>query len=91
MILKVFAVRDKAVDLFMPPIFLRSEGEAVRALRVAVTTGDHQFRQSPDDYALYDLGAFDEESGNFAREGTLPRFVCELRSLMFQKLPPELE
>lgn len=80
MILRVFAVFDKAVELFMPPIFLRSEGEAVRALRVTMN-GQHSFSQSPDDYALYDLGSFDEASGAFLRDGAAPRFVCELRTL----------
>lgn len=79
--LKVFAVYDKAVELFMPPIFLRSEGEAVRALRTALL-GDHAFAKSPDDYALYELGAFEEESGAFTREGSAPRFVCELSRLL---------
>lgn len=81
--LKVFAVYDKAVSLFMPPIFLRSEGEAVRALRTTMQ-GDHSFSQSPDDYALYDLGAFEEESGAFTREKPEPRLVCELRALVRQ-------
>lgn len=79
--LQIFAVYDKAVDLYMPPIFLRSEAEAVRALRVTMN-GDHSFSQSPADYALFHLGAFDESSGDFTREGTVPRFVCELATLV---------
>lgn len=83
MILQVFSVYDKAVALYMPPIFLRSENEAVRALRVAMG-GEHAFRDSPADYVLYHLGAFQEESGEFfLPEGMLgPRLVCELALLV---------
>lgn len=81
---QVFSVYDKAVKLFMPPIYMRSEGEAVRALRVAML-GEHSFAQSPDDYALFQLGEFDEATGAFSSEGTVVRFVCELRSLVGKK------
>lgn len=79
----VFAVYDKAVSLFMSPIFMRSEAEAVRALRVAMA-GDHAFTQSPDDYALYDLGEFDEAQGLFTHHDAAspPRLVCQLRQFV---------
>lgn len=77
--LQVFSVRDNAVGLFMPPIFMRSEAEAVRALRIAMR-GDHSFAQSPEDYTLYALGGFDEETGEF--ETGSVHVVCKLVSLV---------
>lgn len=82
MILQVFSVFDKAVQLYMPPIHMRSQGEAIRALRLTLR-GEHSFAQSPQDYALYHLGAFDEASGKFLppESSTNPVFVCELATL----------
>lgn len=80
--LQVFSVYDQAVALFMPPIFLRSKGEAVRALRLSLK-GEHAFAQSPDDYVLYWLGYFDESTGTFEPPdgAAAPERVCELSVL----------
>lgn len=80
--LQVFSVFDKAVQLYMPPIFLRSGNEAKRALAVALR-GDHAFAQAPGDYALYRLGEFEEEAGLLVP--CIPaEFVCELLSLVMK-------
>lgn len=81
MILRVFAVRDSAVNLFMPPIFLRSDGEAKRALRLTLD-GDHAFAKSPSDYSLWCLGEFDEETGTFHDLLGKPIMLCPLIDLM---------
>lgn len=63
--LKMFSVFDKAVDAFMPPVFLRSKGEAVRQLQDAVKDENHQFYQHPHSFHLYYLGDYDEGKGQF--------------------------
>lgn len=79
--MKVFAVYDKAVSLFLPPVFFRAEAEAVRALSVAMK-GEHAFAQSPNDYVLYELTEWSEESGSFLPRDEPPRLVCELSRLL---------
>lgn len=68
MILQVFAVRDKAVDAFMPPFYARSKGEAIRSFSAAVGDGKHQFHNNRGDYELYQIGEFDDNSGVLTSE-----------------------
>ena len=61
--LHVYAVYDKAVSAFLPPFYARSRGEALRGFTAACNDTKHQFALHPDDYVLYSLGEFDDESG----------------------------
>lgn len=60
--MKVFSVYDKAVDAFLQPFFMRSQGEAVRSFIDAVNDG--KFKHT-EDYWLYMLGEFDDSVGFF--------------------------
>lgn len=61
--LVVVAVRDSAVDAFMRPFFAPSTAFAVRSFGEAVKEPESPMFKSPQDYALFELGSFDEESG----------------------------
>lgn len=63
--LHVYSVYDKAVRGFLPPMFFRAEGEALRAFNTAVNSADHQFNRFSTDYVLFRLGEFDDASGLF--------------------------
>lgn len=59
------SVHDNAVEAFLPPFFVRSEGEAKRAF-VASSTGEgSRFAQTPNDFTLFVCGSFDDNSGVF--------------------------
>lgn len=59
------AVRDSAVDAFMRPFFCPSTAFAVRSFSDAVKEADSPMAKSPGDYALFELGSFEEETGRF--------------------------
>lgn len=59
------AVRDSAVDAFMRPFFCPSTAFAVRSFGEAVRDPESPMNKSAPDYALYELGEFDEETGKF--------------------------
>lgn len=63
MILYVFAVRDSAVEAFLPPFFARTKGEAIRSFSDIINDKNHAFSSHPDDMVLYALGTFDDLSG----------------------------
>lgn len=65
MILIAVAVRDSAVDAFMRPFFVPTTAFAVRSFGDAVKEADSPMSKAPQDYALFELGSFDEESGKF--------------------------
>lgn len=64
----IFAVRDRASVQFGNPMFLISEGQAVRSFGAEVNRADKDngLYLYPDDFDLYALGEFDTESGLFS-------------------------
>ena len=67
MIFIVCAVRDRAVDAFGRPIFVATNGAAIRSFSDEVNRSgaDSPMHQHPEDYDLYQLGTFDDGSGKF--------------------------
>lgn len=59
----VCAVRDRAVDAFGQPFFVRHKNEAIRSFKEEINRDGSVFKNHPDDYDLYHLGAFDDGSG----------------------------
>lgn len=65
---EIYAVRDKAVDAFVQPLFFRSKGEALRSFLDAVKSND-MFKAHPEDYDFYSLGTYDDNTGEFVSAG----------------------
>lgn len=63
----VVAVRDRAVQAFSRPFFVPSIAAAVRSFTDEVNRNaeDNPMNKHPDDYELWELAWFDEESGLF--------------------------
>lgn len=66
MIMQVFTIRDKASEAFLPPIFFRHVGEAIRAFESAVRQEGHNFNTHKSDFSLYACGTWDDNSGLFS-------------------------
>ena len=65
MIQKVFGVRDSKALAFLQPYFSNSVGAAVRAFADEVNDGKGMITKHPEDFLLYELGEFDDNSGEF--------------------------
>ncbi len=65
MMLHVFSVLDLKAQLFMRPFYEQSHGTALRAFSDAVIEDGHPFGKHPEDYHLFFLGSFDEETASF--------------------------
>lgn len=63
MITKFYGVMDNAVKCFLPPFTARNDAEAKRMLETTVNKPGHQFATHPMDYALYQLGEFNDSNG----------------------------
>lgn len=63
----IYCVRDRAVASFGNPMFMVSDGQAIRSFTDEINRehGDNQLFKHPDDFDLYKLGEFDTESGEF--------------------------
>lgn len=64
---QVMAVRDRAMDAFMRPMFVPAVGAGVRAFSDEVNrkAADNSMNVHPEDFDLYHLGEFDEQTGAF--------------------------
>lgn len=67
--LNVVAIRDRALDAFMQPWYSPAVGAAIRAFVDEVNRDGSPPNLHPEDYDLYLLGQFDEQSGTFIQEG----------------------
>lgn len=66
MIQKMFSVRDCKAQAFLQPFFSTAVGSAVRALEDAVNDGQSPIAKHPADYVLYEVGSFDDQTGEVA-------------------------
>lgn len=57
------AIRDRAIDAFQPIFNVRATGEAIRAFQDALNKPDNPMNTHADDYDLYSLGTFDDDTG----------------------------
>lgn len=57
------AVYDKATGAFFTPMFFRTRGEAIRSFSDAAVDDKSPFAKHPDDYAMFALGEYDDNTG----------------------------
>lgn len=62
------SVKDRAADAYGRPMFVPSVGVAIRSFSDEVNRkdADNQLYNHPDDFDLYELGEFDDNTGLFA-------------------------
>lgn len=63
MILKVCAVYDLKAKAYMQPFFGGNVGSAMRGFGDEVTREGSPIAKHPEDYQLFELGNFDDNSG----------------------------
>ena len=64
MITELFSVFDLAAKRFIDPFTGPTVEFALRGFKEACETEGHQFRKFPEDYVLYHIGTFDQQTGN---------------------------
>lgn len=63
MILKMFSIRDMKSELFNPPFYAITLGEAERNFQSLVNDKQASINQYPEDYDLYYVGEYDNNTG----------------------------
>lgn len=78
------AVFDSAVNAFMRPFFVPHQGHALRSFTDEINgvSGEKgPLAQHPDDYTLYCVGTFEEETGVFEQE-TAPQVLVRGKDIV---------
>jgi len=65
MILKVFSIRDSKGEVFNTPFFQKTHGEAERSFRQLINDDKSMVNKYPDDFDLYYLGEYCDNTGKF--------------------------
>lgn len=65
MLQNIYAVRDEKVQSFLKPFFIQTNGAAIRAFQDASRDPKTALYAHPEDYVLYLVGTFDDESAVF--------------------------
>lgn len=67
MIHRMVSVWDAKAEAFGKPIFVQSHGAAVRSFADAVNSPEkeHDFAKYPQDFTLFAMGDFDDQTGKF--------------------------
>lgn len=65
MILKTFAIKDKALDTFGATFQQPTIDAGLRMFREVVLFGDenNRYKRNPEDYSLYYVGEYNDDSG----------------------------
>jgi len=63
MILRMYSVRDAKAEVFNPPFYQKTHGEAERTFAQLVRDPKSTVSQFPEDYDLYYLGTYDDQAG----------------------------
>lgn len=66
----IVSVKDRAAEVFNRPFFVPHRNVAIRDFTDEVnrSAADNQLNKHPDDFDLYLLGQFDDNSGTFTAE-----------------------
>jgi hypothetical protein len=64
----IFAIYDKKAEAYLKPFMLKTKGEALRSFMDAVNDEKTMFFKHADDYALYELGSYDDTTGTYLQE-----------------------
>ena len=71
---KIFTVYDQKAEAYLPPFFLPQVGQATRVFADCVNSDSHQFAKHPEDYTLFQLGTFDDNTGEILKL-TVPKLL----------------
>lgn len=76
----VMSVKDTAVQAFNPPFCSQADAAAIRDMKQLVNKEETRLAQSPDDYELYCIAMWDDQTG--IMEPVPARLVCRLKDLV---------
>lgn len=59
----MFSIRDTKGEIFNPPYFAKTHGEAERQFKTLTNDSKSTINQYPEDFDLYYLGDYDDQTG----------------------------
>lgn len=82
---EIYSVYDRKAQLYGTPFYASQEGIAIRSFSRAVNDPSLDMCLFPEDFTLYELGRFDDESAIFELN-PMPRAVCSAASVKMKEV-----
>lgn len=79
-----FSIYDHKAECFNTPFFQPAEGLASRMFMDLVHDGNSTVCKHPEDFTLYKVGTFNDNSGKLESEAT-PKFIIKATDLLKPK------
>lgn len=76
MVLKMYTIRDQKAEIYNAPFFQKTHGEAERSFRTTVGDSQTTLNKFPEDFDLYYLGEYDNNTGQFEPNET-PKHIMK--------------
>lgn len=76
---RMYSIYDKKTQLFGFPQYCHNAAQACRMFTGVFLEPQNMMARFPEDYDIYDLGEFDDNSGTVTSDK--PTFICSLKSL----------
>lgn len=64
----IYAIFDQKAAAYLPPFFRHADGLAIRDFAGCAVDQEHQFGRNPEDFTLYRIGCFDDETAHIEIE-----------------------
>lgn len=77
----IYSLRDKKAECFLQPVFERNTQTIIRSLREVFKDENHQLTKHTSDFDLYELGMFDEVTGEITLSKDAPVFIVRLEHI----------
>lgn len=83
---KIYSIRDSKSEIFNSPIFQRTHGEAERNFHNLVNDEKSNVNKYPDDFDLYYIGEYDDQTGKIESLDT-PQHIVKAVQLVSKRVP----
>lgn len=60
---RMYSIRDAKAEIFNPPFYKGTHGEAERDFRTLISDDKSMVAKYPEDYDLYFVGFYDDQTG----------------------------
>lgn len=75
-------IYDSAVEAYMRPFFVPAVGAAMRAFTDEVNNPQGDMFKHPEDYVLFELGEWDDQTGRFVKLLDDPRQLARGKDVL---------
>lgn len=78
---RIYAIYDVKTGTYGQPMFLLSDGEALRVVQDAVAKPGNVLSDHANDFRLDAIGEFDVKTGMITQDSFMPKHIIEIAQL----------